>query len=83
MSRYLIINNGVVVDIVDQEGEVTKGSVPVEFDTVTIDPNSLYTVGDVYTLEDYLAKYPPTTSPSNNAPQDQLDTLISQLLSGT
>ena len=47
MNRYLIINNGIIVDIMETEELVTNLVIDKDYDTIQIDNDMVYTSIDV------------------------------------
>lgn len=62
MANFLVIKNGVVLDIVTKDGFFEPTDTVHDHDTITEDPSGRFNVGDAYTLEIFLQYNTPPKS---------------------
>ena len=58
MINWLIIKDGVVVDVVSKETNITKEDTTKEFDTIQDDPSGQFKIEDIFTLDQWFIYNP-------------------------
>jgi hypothetical protein len=66
MKRYLIINAGIVKDIIEKEKPLLASDIDGQFEQVIVDETKLYKKLEPFTLENYFAKVETLTMRASN-----------------